>query len=93
MSLDLAEALSEQEGLEASAADSGFGALPVLNRHVLLAEPAATPLAPLVERLLLAGDPLLQPLQQRTGLSELTLADALARPGEPDYLEPQHSVN
>ena len=34
----LAEALSEQEGLEASAADSGFGALPVLNRHVLLAE-------------------------------------------------------
>lgn len=62
-------------------------------RHVLLAEPAATPLAPLVERLLLAGDPLLQPLQQRTGLSELTLADALARPGEPDCLEPQHSVN
>ena len=34
----LAEALSEEETSQASAADSGFGALPVLNRHVLLAE-------------------------------------------------------
>ena len=62
-------------------------------RHVLLTEPATTPLAPLVERLLLADDPLLLPLQQRTGLAALTLADALARPGAPDRLEPEHSVN
>ncbi|MEO5771375.1 MAG: response regulator [Burkholderiaceae bacterium] len=37
----LAEALSEEETLEASAADSSFGRLPALNRHVLLAEDSA----------------------------------------------------
>jgi two-component system, sensor histidine kinase and response regulator len=34
----LTEALSEEENLEAGEADSGFGRLPALNRHVLLAE-------------------------------------------------------
>ncbi len=34
----LAEALSEEGSLGASAVDSGFGQLPALNRHVLLAE-------------------------------------------------------
>ena len=34
----LAEALSEEESSQAGTADSGFSALPVLNRHVLLAE-------------------------------------------------------
>jgi two-component system sensor histidine kinase/response regulator len=37
----LAEALSDEESAQASAADSGFGQLPALNRHVLLAEDSA----------------------------------------------------
>ncbi len=37
----LVEALSEQESLQVRMPDSGFGALPTLNRHVLLAEDSA----------------------------------------------------
>ena len=37
----VAEAMSEQAHLAPSAADSGFGALPALHRHVLLAEDSA----------------------------------------------------
>jgi len=50
-------------------------------RHVLLADPETTPLAPLVDRLLLADDELLRPLQRRTGLAALRLADALSFAG------------
>lgn len=52
-------------------------------RHVLLVDPQVTPLAPLVERLLLADDGLLAPLKRHTGLALLNLADALGPdPGE-----------
>lgn len=47
-------------------------------RYVLLCEPASTPAAPLVERLLLARQPAAQPLRERTGLDRLMLADLLA---------------
>ncbi len=46
-------------------------------RHVLLCDPAVTPLAPLVEHLLLAPGPASSALRQRA-LGGLTLADGLA---------------
>ena len=46
-------------------------------RHVLLADPAATPAAPLIERLLLAPSALNRPLRERSGLPQLRLADLL----------------
>lgn len=49
-------------------------------RFVLLVEPAATPLAPLLERLLLARQPGLQLLWQRAALDYLQLADMLTAP-------------
>lgn len=49
-------------------------------RHVLLCDPAAVPLAPLVRSLLLERDEPVAPLWQRTGLDRLTLRDALVAP-------------
>ena len=46
-------------------------------RYVLLAEPASTPLEPLVERLLLQRQPSLGPLWSRAGLAGLCMADVL----------------
>ncbi len=46
-------------------------------RHVLLAEPAHTPLAPLMARLLLASDRKLDGVWRRKPLDELRLADIL----------------
>ena len=46
-------------------------------RHVLLADPAITPAAPLLVALLLTPSPVTQPLRRRAGLAELTLADLL----------------
>ena len=49
-------------------------------RHVLLCEPAATPLAPLADRLLLAPGPASQAFRRRAGLDTQTLAEGLAGP-------------
>ena len=49
-------------------------------RYVLLADPAATPLKPLLERLLLADAPPLASFQRRAGWSEMSLADLLELP-------------
>ncbi len=46
-------------------------------RYMLLVEPHRTPLQPLVQRLLLAPSPAVQPLWDRTGLAAMTLADLL----------------
>jgi membrane protein len=46
-------------------------------RHVLLADPAATPLAPLLERTLLQPGPASQALVARSGWQHLLLADVL----------------
>lgn len=46
-------------------------------RYVLLADPAQTPLAPLMDRLLLAGGDTLLALRRATGWESLMLADAL----------------
>ncbi|MDE2275786.1 MAG: YihY family inner membrane protein, partial [Burkholderiales bacterium] len=47
-------------------------------RHVLLCEPAATPLAPLVDRLLLAPGAASLAFRRRAGLDAQTLAEGLA---------------
>ena len=47
-------------------------------RLVLLCDPSGTPLAPLVQRLLLQPGPLATPLLARSGLGTVTLAQALA---------------
>lgn len=46
-------------------------------RYMLLVDPQRTPLAPLVERLLLAPSAAVQPLWERTGLAGMTLASLL----------------
>ena len=46
-------------------------------RYVLLADPAATPLAPLLEALLMPRDAALENLWQKGPLSALSLGDAL----------------
>jgi membrane protein len=46
---------------------------------MLLVEPQRTPLEPLVQRLLLAPSPAVQPLWDRTGLAGMTLSDLLER--------------
>src|SRR2546427_1205118 len=46
-------------------------------RYMLLVDPQHTPLAPLVERLLLAPSAAVQPLWERTGLAGMTLASLL----------------
>ena len=46
-------------------------------RYVLLADPVRTPLAPLVQKLLLERTPSLAPLWQRAGLETLRMADVL----------------
>ena len=48
-------------------------------RHVLLCDPAATALAPLVQRALLAPGAASAPFVTRSGLMSMRLADALAR--------------
>jgi membrane protein len=48
-------------------------------RYMLLVEPQRTPLEPLVQRLLLAPSPAVQPLWDRTGLAGMTLSDLLER--------------
>jgi membrane protein len=58
--------------------DEGDAPLAGGPRLVLLADPAATPLLPLVNRTLLAPGPLSAAFRQRAGLEQLTLADALA---------------
>ncbi|WP_280190615.1 YihY family inner membrane protein [Delftia sp. PS-11] len=50
------------------------------SRYVLLVDPLRTPLAPLVQRLLLSPSPGTQPLWQRAGFDGMLLADLL-RPG------------
>jgi len=55
--------------------DEGDGQPP---RHVLLAEPAHTPLAPLVRETLWEPGPASRDVLARSGLAQLTLADALA---------------
>lgn len=65
--------------LEAEAAVGPRQAEP---RYVLLADPQATPLAPLVQRLLLERAPSLQGLWRSAGIDGLTLADALALDSE-----------
>lgn len=47
-------------------------------RYVLLIQPQATPLAPLLHRLLLEPSPSLGPLWQRAGLAQLCVADVLS---------------
>jgi membrane protein len=47
-------------------------------RHVLLCEPAATPAAALVDRLLLAPTPAMQGFRRRAALDTLTMADLIA---------------
>jgi len=47
-------------------------------RYVLLVDPVTTPLAPMVEALLLPRKPVLEPLWERGPLARLMLADALA---------------
>ncbi|MDZ7858286.1 YihY family inner membrane protein [Sphaerotilus sp.] len=57
---------------------------PGLARHVLLVDPAHTPVAPLVQALLLSVRSEDEPFWQNTGLSQMRLADALdlrAAPG------------
>ena len=55
---------------------------PGLARHVLLVDPAHTPVAPLVQTLLLSVRSEDDPFWQYTGLSQMRLADALQpRPG------------
>jgi membrane protein len=49
------------------------------SRHVLLCDPAATPLAPLVVRTLLAPGPAAAAFRDRAGLDGITLASALPR--------------
>ncbi|MDR0479642.1 MAG: YihY family inner membrane protein [Burkholderiaceae bacterium] len=46
-------------------------------RHVLIADPATTPLAPLVARLLMVPAPELAAWRERVGVKEWTLADVL----------------
>ncbi len=46
-------------------------------RHVLLCDPAATPLSPLLRRTLLEAGPASMPFAQAAGLERLTLAQAL----------------
>jgi membrane protein len=55
----------------------GALAEPGLARHVLLVDPARTPVAPLVQALLLSSRWQDEPFWQHTGLSNLCLADAL----------------
>lgn len=47
-------------------------------RHVLLCDPAATPMAPLLHRLLLAPGPASEAFAEAAGLYRMTLAQALA---------------
>jgi membrane protein len=46
-------------------------------RHVLLADPARTAAAPLVDALLLRPDPATQAFRQRAGIASMTLAELL----------------
>lgn len=46
-------------------------------RHVLLADPAATPLQPLVDRLLLAPGPTVDRFRSQAGVAQIRLADVL----------------
>jgi membrane protein len=48
-------------------------------RHVLLCEPALTPAAPLIERLLLAPAPAARAFRQRAGLETLSVAELIGR--------------
>jgi membrane protein len=52
-------------------------------RLVLLAEPATTPLAPLVDALLLEDSAAVRRFRQRAGVAVLTLADVLDAPATP----------
>ncbi len=51
-------------------------------RLVLLTQPDSTPVAPLLERLLLPNTPGSRALWERSGWAQTTLADALSVPGE-----------
>lgn len=58
----------------------GVLAEPGLARHVLLVDPAHTPVAPLVQALLLSGRWRDEPFWQHAGLTEMCLSDALGTP-------------
>lgn len=53
-------------------------------RHVLVADPARTPLAPLATALMLPRAASLEPLWQHASLADLRLADLLPAPDAPD---------
>ena len=53
---------------------------PAAPRYVLLCDPAATPVAPLLSQLLLAPSPVLRGFWERAGFGEMTLADVIAEP-------------
>ena len=69
LALDWVGRLQEEEGATPRQAES---------RYVLLADPQTTPLAPLVQRLLLERTPSLEGVWGRAGLDGLLLGDALA---------------
>lgn len=72
------EALTALDWVGEVAADAAPSASDVPEpRCVLLADPGSTPLAPLVQRLLLERTSSLEPLWQRSGLEALLLADVL----------------
>ena len=56
-------------------------------RYVLLAEPATTPMEPLVQRLLLVRTVALERFWAHTGLEKLRLADVLDQPPVPGMLQ------
>ena len=60
------------DAYDAASSQSAPGA-----RYLLLVEPAGTPLAPLLQHLLLPREESLQPLWTHAHLAELKLADAL----------------
>ena len=49
-----------------------------MQRHVLLIDPACTPVQPLVQQMLLEDRPATRAFQQRAGLSTLTVAEVIA---------------
>lgn len=67
----------------------GCLAEPGLARHVLLVDPAATPVAPLVEALLLARTPVVELFWSHHGRDKLFLADVLPRPAGIDATQNQ----
>ncbi|HNE72703.1 MAG TPA: hypothetical protein PLJ81_11100, partial [Giesbergeria sp.] len=69
LALDWVGRLQEEDGATPRQAES---------RYVLLADPQTTPLAPLVQRLLLERTPSLEGVWGRAGLDGLLLGDALA---------------